>query len=159
MTSWATSDAWGRPWEMAESLLWWVKNRPLCNGNNLSLPYHIWQNSLPANMGKFVFSQNKTWRNYKFAWNSWPAISQHHLCSTSSSDAHVICQISTDLFPALFHHKDLTPRDMFRTVMTCWWLNPLASLWGQLYYKVEAHGIPHPPFWVLAFLCWLAMLH
>ena len=33
------------------------------------------QNTLPANIRKWVFSWNKrdgiTWRNYKFAWNSW----------------------------------------------------------------------------------------
>ena len=34
----------------------------------------FWQNTLPANIRKLVFSWNKrdgiTWRNYKFAWNS-----------------------------------------------------------------------------------------
>ena len=35
----------------------------------------FWQNSLPANIRKWVFSWNErdgiTWRNYMFAWNSW----------------------------------------------------------------------------------------
>ena len=30
----------------------------------------FWQNTLPANIRKWVFSWTKTWRNYKFAWNS-----------------------------------------------------------------------------------------
>ena len=30
----------------------------------------FWQNPLPANFRKWVFPWNKTWRNYKFAWNS-----------------------------------------------------------------------------------------
>ena len=35
----------------------------------------FWQNTVPANIRKWVFSWNQhdgiTWRNYKFAWNSW----------------------------------------------------------------------------------------
>ena len=33
----------------------------------------FWQNPLPVNFRKWVFSWNKTLRNYKFAWNSWYA--------------------------------------------------------------------------------------
>ena len=32
-------------------------------------PNHIWQNTLPAFIRKWVFAWNKTWRNYKFPWN------------------------------------------------------------------------------------------
>ena len=31
----------------------------------------MWQNALPANITKWVFTWNKSWRNHKFAWNWW----------------------------------------------------------------------------------------
>ena len=45
------------------------------NRSRLTALIIFWQNTLPANVRKWVFSWNKrdgiTWRNYKFAGNSW----------------------------------------------------------------------------------------
>ena len=49
-------------------------NWPIYECNRLTAQIIFWQNTLPANIRKWVFSRNKTWRNYKFAWNSWTPI-------------------------------------------------------------------------------------
>ena len=41
---------------------------------------------LPANVWKWVFSWNKTWRNYKFAWNSCWMSWYHTTCHEKEAD-------------------------------------------------------------------------
>ena len=105
----------------------------------------FWQNTLPANIRKWVFSWNKrdgiAWRNYKFAWNSctvfwreWILLFNFQLLYWSSLDAILLyeyvierCNFSPGTMQRVWSITDLSCQSQnldkwpWRRVQSTWW--------------------------------------
>ena len=66
---WQVSMNYGGEWIYSMVACWAANRYLLCSINHPN--NFFWQNTRPANIRKLFFSYSKTWRNYKFAWNSW----------------------------------------------------------------------------------------
>ena len=100
----------------------------------------FWQNTLPANIRKWVFSWNNTWWNYKFAWNSWqacvnfrPRLYKVSRVVIMKFEALSLCSVNCEMIEMLSYYKLIKnfhkPIDFLSSHfwwMTCLWPNIMA---------------------------------
>ena len=64
-------------------------------------------NTLPANIRKLFFSWNKTWRNYKFAWNSLLCTQNMYTSLNTHGLFHLFCRCDNGHISAYLGGQDI----------------------------------------------------